>query len=102
MTVHDDMWSAGRLLLEATHGRAGTWTKQSSGATTAVTARLRVLDSGTEAVVALKASALSAAPLRDDSIVFTGSSVRWYVVALQDAIGLGGDYVVECKSNEGR
>ncbi len=97
MSTHDDLYAAGRLLLHALHGRAGTWTKQSTGATTSVTGLLR--QNGTEAEIAISASALASAPVRDDSIVFSGATERWYVVGLSESLSLDGDYVLECRSN---
>lgn len=97
MTVHDDLYAAGRLLIHATHGRAATFTKHSTGATTAVTGLLN--QDGTSAVISIKSSALASAPVRDDSFVFTGATERWYVRAVSEALSIDGDYVLECSSN---
>ena len=97
MSTHDDLYAAGRLLLHALHGRAATWTKQSTGATTAITALLR--QDGQDAEITVNSSALASAPVKDDSLVFTGATERWFVRRVSESLSLDGDYVLECRSN---
>ena len=96
-TTHDDLFAAAGLVLHAVQGRPGTWTKQSTGATTAVTVLWEV--DGTNGTATLKAAALSSAPLKDDSFVLTGSTARWYVVEVLDRESPDSDYTFRCSSN---
>ena len=80
-------------------GRAATWTKQSTGATTAITVVLRGRLDGQSAVFSVKSADLASAPVRDDSFVITGATERWYVRRLSESLSIDGDYALECSSN---
>jgi hypothetical protein len=96
-TTHDDLFAAAGLVLHTVQGRPATWTKQSTGATTAVTVLWRV--DGTEGVATLKAAALASAPTEGDYFVLTGATARWYVERVRDREGLDADYVLDVRSN---
>lgn len=83
----------------AVHGRTAVYTKQSTGGTTTLTALLSVDETGLGAVVSLKEEDLASEPLEHDYLVFSGSSVKWFVVRRMDVVGLRGDYRLECASN---
>jgi hypothetical protein len=86
-----------RAELLDTFGHAATWTKQSSGVTTAVTLWFR--QDGTSGEAGIESSELATPPLKDDSFVITGATTRWYVREVRNREGHTAGYVLDVSSN---
>lgn len=96
----EDFWSevaSVRSEVAETFGHDATWTKQSTGATTAVTLWLR--QDGTSGVAGIEDTELATAPLRGDSFVITGNTTRWYVESVNDREGHTAGYLLAVRSN---
>lgn len=82
MTVHDDLFSGGRVLLYGAHGRAANYYVASSGASSAVTVigyeQLGATDDKEVFNATLRASEVSA-PAEGDWFIFAGETARRYI-----------------------
>lgn len=94
MTIHDDLFSGGRTLLYAVHGRAAAFTVASTGASTNVTVigyeQLGATDDKEVWNATIRAS--EATPVEGDYFIFTGETARRNVANVKSQPN--GDYTL--------